>query len=74
MFGTNSVGQPAFVLYVQTFDDLVTFNPHIHALVDDADVIERILRHLDRWDPTPEVPAEMGTIRAFSTWPGAWDR
>jgi hypothetical protein len=26
-------GQPAFILYVQTFGDLVTFNPHIHALV-----------------------------------------
>jgi hypothetical protein len=26
-------GQPAFVLYVKTFGDLVTFNPHIHALV-----------------------------------------
>jgi len=28
--------QPAFVLYVQTFGDLVTFNPHIHALVADG--------------------------------------
>jgi len=26
-------GRPAFILYVQTFGDLVTFNPHIHALV-----------------------------------------
>ncbi len=26
-------GQPAFILYVQTFGDLVTFNPHILALV-----------------------------------------
>jgi len=25
-------GRPAFILYVQTFRDLVTFNPHIHAL------------------------------------------
>jgi hypothetical protein len=25
-------GQPAFILYVQTFGNLVTFNPHIHAL------------------------------------------
>lgn len=31
-----SRGQPAFVLYVQTFGDLVTFNPHIHALVADG--------------------------------------
>ena len=29
-------GQPAFILYVQTFGDLVTFNPHIHALVADG--------------------------------------
>jgi hypothetical protein len=28
-------GQPAFILYVQTFGDLVTFNP-IHALVADG--------------------------------------
>ena len=28
--------QPAFVLYVQTFGDLLTFNPHIHALVADG--------------------------------------
>jgi len=26
----------------------------IIALIDDADVIERILRHLGRWDPPPE--------------------
>ena len=31
-----SHGQPAFILYVQTFGDLVTFNPHIHALVADG--------------------------------------
>ncbi|MGH8196278.1 MAG: transposase [Woeseiaceae bacterium] len=29
-------GQPAFILYVQTFGDLVTLNPHIHALVVDG--------------------------------------
>ena len=29
-------GQPAFILYVQTFGNLVTFNPHIHALVADG--------------------------------------
>ena len=29
-------GQPAFILYVQTFGDLVTFNPHIHVLVADG--------------------------------------
>lgn len=34
-------GQPAFILYVQIFGDLVTFNPHIHALA--ADLAERML-------------------------------
>ena len=29
-------GQPAFILYVRTFGDLVTFNTHIHALVADG--------------------------------------
>ena len=29
-------GKPGFILYVQTFGDLVTFNPHIHALVADG--------------------------------------
>jgi hypothetical protein len=32
----NPRGQPGFILYVQTFGDLVTFNPHIHALVADG--------------------------------------
>jgi hypothetical protein len=29
----ESRGPPAFILYVQTFGDLVTFNSHFHALV-----------------------------------------
>jgi len=29
-------GRPAFILYVQTFGDLVTFNPHVDALVADG--------------------------------------
>jgi hypothetical protein len=48
------------VLYVQTFGDLVTFNPQIRTLIDDADVIERTLRHLDRWDATPEALPSSG--------------
>jgi len=28
-------GQPCFILFLQTFGDLVTFHPHIHALVTD---------------------------------------
>lgn len=29
-------GKPGFILFVQTFGDLVTFHPHIHALVADG--------------------------------------
>jgi hypothetical protein len=32
----------------------------ITALIDDGNVIERILRHLDRWDPTPETSSSTG--------------
>ncbi len=32
----------------------------IIALIDDGDVIERILRHLNAWDPTPEAPVSSG--------------
>ena len=32
----------------------------IVALIDDANVIEQILRHLDRWNPTPEALASSG--------------
>jgi len=30
-------GQPGFILFVQTFGGLVTFHPHIHALVTDIE-------------------------------------
>ena len=29
-------GQPAFILYVQTWGDLANWNPHLHALVADG--------------------------------------
>ncbi len=29
-------GRPAFILFIQTFGDLVTWQPHIHALVADG--------------------------------------
>jgi hypothetical protein len=32
----------------------------IIALIDDAGVIERILRHLNLWDPQPETPSPAG--------------
>jgi hypothetical protein len=32
-------GQPAFILSEQNEGDLVTFNPHIHALVVDGDFL-----------------------------------
>jgi hypothetical protein len=34
--GDGAARPAAFVLYVQTFGDLVTFNPHIHTLVADG--------------------------------------
>ncbi len=47
-------GQPGFFLFVQTFGDLVTFHPHIHALVTDggfdSDGVFRVL---------PPIPAEL---------------
>ena len=30
------------------------------ALIDNAEIIERILRHLDRWDPTPDALGSTG--------------
>ena len=32
----------------------------IIALIDDVDVVERILRHLDQWDPLPDTLAPAG--------------
>jgi len=47
-------GQPGFILFVQTFGDLVTFHPHIHALVTDGvfhpNGVFRVL---------PPIPAEL---------------
>ena len=42
-------GQPAFVLYVQTFGDLVTFNPHIHALVADGVLDTGLAERMLQW-------------------------
>jgi hypothetical protein len=46
--------QPGFILFVQTFGDLVTFHPHIHALVTDgvfdSDGVFRVL---------PPIPTEL---------------
>jgi hypothetical protein len=44
--------QPGFILFVQTFGDLVNFNPHVHALVADG-VFEPSGRFL-RLPPIPE--------------------
>jgi hypothetical protein len=47
-------GQPGFILFVQTFGDLIAFHPHIHALVTDgvfhANGVFRVL---------PPIPAEL---------------
>jgi len=34
--GAGVEGRPGLILFVQTFGDLVTFNPHIHVLAADG--------------------------------------
>ena len=46
-------GQPGFMLYVQTFGDLVTFNPHIHALVADG-----VFYHSGTFRVLPPIPED----------------
>ena len=43
--------QPGFILFVQTFGDLVNFNPHVHALVADG-----VFETSGRFVPLPPVP------------------
>ncbi len=42
---------PGFILFVQTFGDLVNFNPHVHALVADG-----VFEASGRFVPLPPVP------------------
>jgi hypothetical protein len=42
---------PAFILFVQTFGDLVNFNPHVHALVADG-----VFDASGRFIPLPPIP------------------
>lgn len=44
-------GCPGFILFVQTFGDLVNFNPHVHALVADG-----VFEPCGRFLPLPPVP------------------
>jgi hypothetical protein len=44
-------GRPGFILFVQTFGDLVNFNPHVHALVADG-----VFEASGRFVPLPPVP------------------
>lgn len=44
-------GCPGFILFVQTFGDLVNFNPHVHALVADG-----VFEPSGRFLPLPPVP------------------
>ncbi len=50
-------GQSAFIFYLLTFGDLVTFNPHIHALVADGVILPsatlRYCEHCPRWRSLP---------------------
>src|SRR5712691_10595904 len=34
--GAGAEGRPGLILFVQTFGDLLTFNPHIHVLAADG--------------------------------------
>jgi Putative transposase/Transposase zinc-binding domain len=43
--------RPGFILFVQTFGDLVNFNPHVHALVADG-----VFDVSGRFTPLPPVP------------------
>jgi hypothetical protein len=43
--------RPGFILFVQTFGDLVNFNPHVHALVADG-----VFEASGRFVPLPPVP------------------
>ncbi len=44
-------GCPGFILFVQTFGDLVNFNPHVHALVADG-----VFETSGRFVPLPPIP------------------
>jgi len=54
-------GRPGFILYVQTFGDLVTFNPHIHALVADG------VFYPAREFPPPAADLEAALVEALRT-------
>jgi hypothetical protein len=43
--------RPGFILFVQTFGDLVNFNPHVHALVVDG-----VFEASGRFIPLPLIP------------------
>jgi hypothetical protein len=43
--------RPGFILFVQTFGDLVNFNPHVHALV-----AEGVFEASGRFIPLPPIP------------------
>lgn len=48
----TSAPRPGFILFVQTFGDLVNFNPYVHALVADG-IFEA---SLGRFIPLPPIP------------------
>ncbi len=50
----HPVARPGFILFVQTFGDLVNFNPHVHALVADG-----VFEASGRFIPLPPVPEEL---------------
>ena len=50
--------RPGFILFVQTFGDLVNFNPHVHALVADG-----VFEPSGRFVPLPPVPEALLAAR-----------
>jgi hypothetical protein len=51
-------GRPGFILFVQTFGDLVNFNPHVHALAADG-----VFEATGRFIPLPPIPEALLAAR-----------
>ena len=52
--GAGVEGRPGLILFVQTFGDLVTFNPHIHVLAADG-----VFRAAGAFAVLPAIPVKL---------------
>jgi len=52
--GAGAEGRPGLILFVQTFGDLLTFNPHIHVLAADG-----VFRADGVFVALPAIPAKL---------------